>query len=47
MEVPTTSEPIARTTVEAASPFPDAGQKKEDIAVHPSVNGGPEDEIPF
>ena len=47
MEVPTTSEPMARATVEAASPFPDAGQKKEDIAVHPSVNGGPEDEIPF
>ena len=47
VQAPAAPEPIARATVEAASPFPDASQKKEDIAVHPSVNGGPEDEIPF
>tara|TARA_R110002012_G_scaffold110111_1_gene254423 strand:+ start:180 stop:965 length:786 start_codon:yes stop_codon:yes gene_type:complete len=43
--VPTTPEPVARATIEAASPFPDAG-KKEDIKTHPSLNGV-EDEIPF
>ena len=45
-EVPTTPEPMARATVEAASPFPQA-EKKEDIKVHPSVDGGEPDEIPF
>ena len=46
MEVPDTPEPMARQTVEAASPFPQA-EKKEDIAVHPSLEDGPQDEIPF
>lgn len=45
-EVPTTPEPMARATVEAASPFPDAEQKKE-IKVHQSLDGGIPDEIPF
>ena len=44
--VPTTPEPVARATIEAASPFPQA-EKKEDIKVHPAVNGGQPDEIPF
>jgi len=44
--VPTSPEPMARQTVEAASPFPEA-KKKEDIAVHPSLDGGIADEIPF
>tara|TARA_R100001460_G_scaffold26246_4_gene53022 strand:- start:1812 stop:2594 length:783 start_codon:yes stop_codon:yes gene_type:complete len=46
VQAPTTPEPMARTTVEAASPFPEA-KKKEDIAVHPSLDGGIADEIPF
>ncbi len=46
MEVPTTPEPMGRATIEAASPFPDP-EKKEDIKVHPSVDGGEPDEIPF
>ena len=37
-----------RTTVGAASPFPDAGQKKQDVAIHPSLqDDGEPDEIPF
>tara|TARA_R110002012_G_scaffold103399_1_gene243337 strand:- start:853 stop:1635 length:783 start_codon:yes stop_codon:yes gene_type:complete len=43
--VPTTPEPMGRATIEAASPFPQA-EKKEDIKVHPSLNGDI-DEIPF
>jgi|9_EtaG_2_1085328.scaffolds.fasta_scaffold54393_1 hypothetical protein len=46
-EVPTTPEPMARTTVQAASPFPDAGQNKEELKVHQSLDGGIPDEIPF
>ena len=47
MNTSTSPEPMARQTVQAASPFPEAGQKKEDIAVHPSLEDGPQDEIPF
>ena len=46
MEAPVAAEPMARTSVEAASPFPQA-EKKEDTKVHPSLDGGIPDEIPF
>ena len=48
VQAPAAQEPMARQTVQAASPFPDAGQKKEDVAIHPSLQeDGPQDEIPW
>lgn len=46
VQAPATPEPMARSTVEAASPFPE--QKKQDVDIHPSLqDDGEPDEIPF